>query len=151
MRHITVLAFLVILGACSASNDTSEQGTLSDDTSSTVPAGDWRREQTSWALQAVDDRQLTIVVAMLGDPECERFDGTEVTENADRVEVRAFVRVRIPAEREELICEASAVLQDAAIELDQPLASRELNGCQTTRPIDDLLVRTQCTDIEEQL
>lgn len=152
MRRIAVVATVLGVSACSESNDGGDRQAPSDNlTSPAAPADDWRREQTSWALQAVDDQQVTIVVAVLGDPDCERFDGTEVTEDADGVELRAYVRVRVPADDEELICESSAVLEPTTVELAQPLAARQLTGCRTSRPIDELLVRAECADIEDQL
>lgn len=151
MRRLVVLAVLAGLGACSDSEDSGERPPPSSDTSSTaIPTDEWRREQTSWALRAVDDQELTIVVAAGGDPDCERFDGTEVTEDDDGVEVRAYVKVRVPAENEELICEASAVLEPTEVELSQPLASRELRGCRSSRPIEEVLTRSDCADIQDQ-
>jgi len=112
---------------------------------------EWRREQTSWTLEAVDGRQLTIAAVVGGDPDCERFDGIERVEDDERVELRAFALVRVTAADEELICEASAVFKSATVELDSPLEERELTGCVTSRPFDSVLTRTNCTDIQPQI
>lgn len=116
-----------------------------------VDGAQWQREQTSWALQAVDGSQLKIVAAVGGDPDCERFGTTEVIEHDDEVEIRAFSLVRVPAANEELICEASAKLEPESVQLEAPLGDRALTGCVTSRPIDSILARTACSDIQPQL
>ena len=116
-----------------------------------IDGAQWQREQTSWALQSVDGSQLTIVAAVGGDPDCERFGTTEVIENDEEVEIRAFSLVRVPAADEEIICEASAKLVPESVQLATPLGDRTLTGCVTSRPIDAILARTACSEIQPQL
>jgi len=140
---------LAVLASISGSCD--HQGP--EDRSATVKldGAQWRYEQTSWALQAVDGSRLSIVAALGGDHDCERFGKVDVTEGDDQVELRAFALVRIAETDEELICEASAVLEPVVIVLTSPLGERSLSGCVTTRPIDSVVTRSDCNDIQEQV
>lgn len=112
--------------------------------------GDWQRRQTSWALESVDGALITVLAVREGDSDCERLDGVETVEDGDSVEIRAFTLVRVPAADETLICLASAIFEPVTVELEAPLGDRELTGCSTSLPIDSVVRRSDCLDIQSQ-
>ena len=137
IRNVLLAAALLGTGACDA-QDSGEGG------------GRWQRRQTSWALQSVDGALLTVLAVREGDSDCERLDGVETVEDGDSVEIRAFTLVRVPAEDETLICLASAIFEPVTVELEAPLGDRELTGCSTSLPIDSVVRRSDCRDIQSQ-
>ncbi|MHA7132504.1 hypothetical protein [Oerskovia turbata] len=97
-------------------------GVLGALTLSACGAGDPQRRRAEWILGVADGATLAVGV-YAGGSTCVDYDGVEVEEGAEAVEVRAYVW------QTEGACSEDFGVKVVEVELDEPLGDRSLVGC----------------------
>jgi hypothetical protein len=82
--------------------------------------------RTSWWLASEPTGRNVELRVLIGSSACERFEAVRVTEHPDRVELLATVRVTGTGAG----CVRDLETLPVSVQLDAPLGSRRLTGCQ---------------------
>ncbi len=89
----------------------------------------WTSKAHDWALTALDDNSLALVVAV-GSSNCDRFEQVEVAETDTEVTITAVVSQK--EARHGIFgagCNADLNIETVEIVLEQPLGTKSLSGC----------------------